>query len=195
MKNMKIWDDISDNRITPTDFIAVIEISKGSKKKYEVDSETGFVMLNRVLHTSTQYPSNYGFIPRTVSADGDALDVLVLCSEALDPMSLVRCYPIGIVEMVDDGVADEKIIAVPFKDPYYNLYTDVSNLPKHVSQEIIHFLSIYKDLEDGKTSVHPILGHIAAQKIIRRAKAEYYERLACDCGCGNKRRKAKKQSS
>jgi len=183
---MKMWDQISDERITPTDFVAVIEISKGSKKKYEVDNETGLVMLNRVLHTSTQYPSNYGFIPRTISADGDAMDVLVLCSEALDPMTLVRCYPIGIVEMIDDGVADEKIIAVPFKDPYYNLYTDVTKLPKHVSQEIIHFLSIYKDLEDGKISVHPMQNHTVAQKAIKRAKVEYCKRICevkpCDCG-------------
>lgn len=176
---MQNWNNVSANRIQPNDFLAVIEISKGSKKKYEIDLETGFIMLNRILHTSTQYPANYGFIPRTVSADGDALDVLVLCSESLDPMSMVRCYPIGLVEMVDDGVSDEKIIAVPFKDPYYNLYTDVVKLPKHVSQEIIHFLSIYKDLEDGVISVNPMLGHAAAMKVIKQAKTAF-----CKKHCG-----------
>jgi len=177
---MNIWRNISESRITPTDFIAVIEITKGSKKKYEVDRETGFIMLNRVLHTSTQYPSNYGFIPRTISADGDELDVLVLCSESLEPMSMVQCYPIGIVEMKDGGVTDEKIIAVPFKDPHYNQYTDVAKLPKHVSKEILHFLSIYKDLEDGKVSIPPMLGHTAAQKIIKRSKAEYDKKFGKD---------------
>jgi len=176
---MQNWDNVSASRIQPNDFVAVIEISKGSKKKYEIDLETGFIMLNRILHTSTQYPANYGFIPRTISADGDALDVLVLCSESLDPMSMVQCYPIGMVEMVDNGVSDEKIIAVPFKDPYYNLYTDVAKLPKHVSQEIIHFLSIYKDLEDGKISVHPMVGHTAAMKVIKQAKTAF-----CKKHCG-----------
>jgi len=183
---MNIWHNISEERITPTDFIAVIEISKGSKKKYEIDKETGFNMLNRVLHTSTQYPSNYGFIPRTISADGDALDVLVLCSEPLDPMSLVRCYPIGIIEMIDGDVSDEKIIAVPFKDPYYNMYTDVSKLPKHASKEIIHFLSIYKDLEEAaKTTISPMLGHLAAQKVIKRSKAAYCKEFCTVPNCCN----------
>ena len=170
---MNIWHDISGERITPNDFFAVIEIPKGSKKKYEMDKETGMLMLSRVLYTSTQYPSNYGFIPRTVSADGDPLDVLVLCSEPLDPMSLVRCYPIGIVDMIDNGESDEKIIAVPFKDPYNNEYTDVNNLPKHISQEIIHFLSVYKDLERGKVIVHPIQDHVAAERAIKNACEEY----------------------
>ena len=92
-----IWHDIDPKRITPEDFIAVVEIPKGSKKKYELDKETGLIILDRVLHTSTHYPANYGFIPRTYGDDGDPLDVLVLCSEALDPLTLVRCYPIGYI--------------------------------------------------------------------------------------------------
>jgi len=177
---MNIWNSISETRITPTDFIAVIEITKGSKKKYEVDRETGFIMLNRVLHTSTQYPSNYGFIPRTISADGDELDVLVLCSEGIEPMSLVRCYPIGFVEMTDGGVTDEKIIAVPFKDPHYNIYTDVTKLPKHVSNEILHFLKTYKDLEDGNVTISPMQGAAAAQKAIKNAKIKYDKQFGKD---------------
>ena len=85
-----IWHDISEERIFPTDFISVIEISKGSKKKYELDKETGLIILDRVLYTSTIYPMNYGFIPRTLGYDGDPLDVLVMCSEPLEPMTLVR---------------------------------------------------------------------------------------------------------
>ena len=98
-----IWHDISPSRIQPEDFVAVIEIPKGSKKKYELDKETGLIILDRVLHTSTHYPANYGFIPRTYGDDGDPLDVLVLCSEEIDPLTLVRCYPIGYISMLDGG--------------------------------------------------------------------------------------------
>ena len=89
---MNIWHDIGAERIKANDFIAVIEIGKGSKKKYELDKETGLIILDRILYTSTHYPANYGFIPRTFADDGDPLDVLVLMSEALDPLTLVRCY-------------------------------------------------------------------------------------------------------
>ena len=106
-----IWHSISPDRIQPEDFIAIIEIEKGSKRKYELDKETGLLVLDRVLYTSTHYPANYGFIPRTYADDKDPLDVLVLCSEAIDPLVMVRCYPIGDISMVDDNMNDEKIIA------------------------------------------------------------------------------------
>ena len=93
---MNIWHDIDPKRITPEDFVAVVEISKGSKKKYELDKETGLIILDRVLYTSTHYPANYGFIPRSFGDDNDPLDVLVLCSESLEPLTLVRCYPSAI---------------------------------------------------------------------------------------------------
>ena len=118
-----IWHDISPNRIAPEDFICVIEIQKGSKKKYELDKETGCIILDRILYTSTHYPANYGFIPRTLGDDGDPLDVLLLCDEVLEPLSLVRAYPIGVISMVDNGKNDEKVIAIPMKDPKYNVYT------------------------------------------------------------------------
>ena len=87
-----LWHDIAPERITPEDFVAVVEISKGSKKKYELDKATGMLMLDRILYTSTHYPANYGFIPRTYGDDGDPLDVLLLCSEPIEPMTL--CVPI-----------------------------------------------------------------------------------------------------
>ena len=114
---MNIWHDISPKRITAGDFMAVIEIEKGSKCKYELDKETGVLRLDRILYTSTHYPANYGFIPRTYADDLDPLDVLVLCSESLYPMTTVRCYPIGVISMIDNGRYDEKIIAIPFNDP------------------------------------------------------------------------------
>ncbi len=105
---MNIWHNINPKRITPKDFVAVIEIEKGSKCKYELDKETGILMLDRILHTSTHYPASYGFIPRTFADDLDPLDVLVLCSEKLKPMTSVRCYPIGVISMIDNGHNDEK---------------------------------------------------------------------------------------
>ena len=110
---MNIWHDVDSKRIQPDDFIAVIEIEKGSKKKYELDKQTGFIILDRVLYTSTHYPANYGFIPRTLADDEDPLDVLVLTTEAIDPLVLVHCYPIGVITMVDGDKNDEKIIAHP----------------------------------------------------------------------------------
>ncbi len=111
---MNIWHDLDPGRIGPEDFLAVIEIEKGSKKKYELDKETGMLILDRILYTSTHYPANYGFIPRTYAEDRDPLDVLVLCSEPIQPLTLVRVYPIGVITMTDSGYADEKIIALPF---------------------------------------------------------------------------------
>ena len=156
---LNIWHDISPKRITPDDFYAVIEISKGDKNKYELDKETGLLKLDRVLFTSTHYPANYGFIPRTYADDGDPLDVLVLCSETILPMTLVECKPIGMLNMIDGDSKDEKIIAVPLNDPNYSTYNDIKDLPKHVFDEIKHFFSVYKSLEKGKeTSVAEVSG-------------------------------------
>lgn len=109
---MNIWHDIEPERIYPTDFTAVVEISKGSNMKYELDKKTGMLSLDRVLFTATYYPMNYGFIPRTYGNDNDPLDVLILCSAPIQPMTLVRCYPIGVMTMEDSGMGDEKIIAI-----------------------------------------------------------------------------------
>jgi len=170
---MNIWHDISPDRITPDEFFAVIEISKGSKKKYELDKETGLIVLDRILYTSTHYPANYGFIPRTYGDDKDPLDVLVLCTEPLEPLTLVKCYPIGVMKMLDNGMGDEKIIAIPANDPTYNGYTDIKELPKHIFDEIKHFFSIYKDLEDKETIVDEFGGPAEAIEIIKHCISNY----------------------
>ncbi len=170
-----IWHDMDPKRVTPKDFIAVIEIPKGSKKKYELDKETGLIFLDRILHTSTHYPANYGFIPRSYGDDGDPLDVLVLCSEPLDPLTLVRCYPIGYISMLDGGRNDEKIIAIPFSDPTYNEYKDISELPAHIFDEMTHFFSVYKALEGKDTVAGEVNGHDAAIKVIQGALDNYIE--------------------
>ncbi|MBP3390668.1 MAG: inorganic diphosphatase [Clostridia bacterium] len=172
---MNIWHNINPKRITPTDFIAVIEIDKGSKCKYELDKETGRLILDRILYTSTHYPANYGFIPRTYADDLDPLDVLVLCSEALRPMTEVRCYPIGVISMVDNGRYDEKIIAIPFNDPVYNSYKDISDIPEHIYEEMRHFFKVYKELEQKETAVNEVGGKAEAEKVIAQAISGYID--------------------
>ena len=175
---MNIWHDISGERITKEKFVGVIEISKGCKNKYELDKETGRLKLDRVLYTATHYPANYGFIPRTYAEDNDPLDVLVLCQEDIVPLTLVDCYPIGVLIMIDGNERDEKIIAVAEKDPFLNVYKDISELPAHISTEIKHFFEVYKQLEDKKTVVEEFLGRKEAEDIIEKAIANYKEKFS-----------------
>jgi inorganic pyrophosphatase len=173
-----IWHDIDSARINPESFIAVIEITKGSKKKYELDKTTGLLILDRILYTSTHYPTNYGFIPRTYADDDDPLDVLVLCSEEIDPLVMVHCYPIGVITMIDNKRLDEKIIAIPFSDPTYCGYRDMNELPEHVFDEISHFFSVYKALEGKETAIDEMKGRNAAVEIIHKSIASYDEKFA-----------------
>ena len=174
---MNIWHDINPKRISPSDFIAVIEIPSGSKKKYELDKETGLIILDRILYTSTHYPANYGFIPRTYGDDGDPLDVLVLCTEPIEPLPLVRCYPIGVISMMDGGKRDEKIIAIPYNEPTYREYTDINQLPKHIFSEMSHFFSVYKALEHKETVVDEVQNWQVATKIIYECIQRYNQKF------------------
>ncbi len=174
---MNIWHEINPERIKPEKFTAVIEISKGSKVKYELDKETGLLKMDRILYTSTHYPANYGLIPKTYADDGDPLDVLVLCSQHIYPMTLVECYPIGLISMIDGGSNDEKIIAIPCDDPNYNQYKDISELPSHIFEEMKHFFSVYKTLENKKTEVNSIQGKEEALKIISSTITAYNKKF------------------
>ena len=170
-----IWHDVSPERIKPNDFLCVIEIPKGSRKKYELDKETGYIILDRVLYTSTHYPANYGFIPRTYGDDNDPLDVLLICAEDLEPLTLVRAYPIGVIAMVDNGSRDEKIIAIPLNDPNYNMYKSIDELPKHIFDEMRHFFAVYKNLEEKETAVEEVANADEAVRIIEEAIDRYNE--------------------
>ncbi len=170
---MNIWHDIDSSRIKPDDFVACIEIPKGAKAKYELDKQTGLLILDRGLHTSTHYPANYGFIPRTYADDLDPLDVLVLSSEKMYPLTLARCYPIGMFTMMDNGRNDEKIIAIPFNDPNYNSYKSISQLPKHIFEEMRHFFTVYKSLEHKDTVVDEVQDEDAAKKVIEKSMQNY----------------------
>ena len=174
---MNPWHDFCPERIQPENFVAIIEIPKGSKKKYELDKETGLIRLDRILHTSTHYPMNYGFIPKTLADDGDPLDVLVFCTEDLDPLTEVECFPIGVVRMIDNDEIDEKILAIPFKDPTYNGFRDISTLPQHILNEVSHFFEVYKSLEHSKTSVKEIVGRDDAIKVLEDSIKKYKEKF------------------
>lgn len=170
---MNIWHDIDPAEITPEDFTAVVEIPKGSSCKYELDKKTSCIRLDRVLYTATHYPANYGFIPRTLADDGDPLDVLVLCTEPLYPLTLVRVAPIGALRMIDGGKLDDKIIAVPFSDPTYMGVRSMGELPEHIFAEIRHFFTVYKQLENKQTAVRDMFSRDEAVDIIRMCIQQY----------------------
>ena len=174
---MDIWKDFNKDRIKPDNFVAYIEIEQGSKNKYELDKETGLIILDRVLFTSTHYPMNYGFIPLTYSEDDDPLDVFVLCSQPIEKMSLVRCYPIGVITMLDRNEHDEKIIAIPFGDPQYCCYNDISELPKHIFDELRHFLTVYKQLENKEVVVDKMGGADDAKDCIARCMEAFNKKF------------------
>ena len=174
---MNIWHDMSPEFIKEDDFTAVIEIPKGGKNKYELDKETGLLRLDRVLYTSTHYPANYGFIPRTYADDEDPLDVLVICAEPINPMTLVQVYPIGVMRMLDNGRMDDKIIAVPFSDPNYNQIKHIDELPAHIFDEMLHFFKVYKQLEVKQTDVRMLYGREEAVEIVRAAIKAYAEKF------------------
>jgi inorganic pyrophosphatase len=170
---MNIWHAIDPEMVKPDNFTAVIEIERGSNCKYELDKKTGFLRLDRILHTATHYPANYGFIPRTYADDGDPLDVLVLCSEPIVPMTLVQVYPIGAMRMIDGGKQDDKIIALPFSDPTHHGVKSIDELPPHIFDEIMHFFIVYKQLENKQTAVKELFDQKEAVEIVRKSIEDY----------------------
>ena len=174
---MNIWKDINPERVKPDDFVACIEIQQGDKTKYELDKETGCLIMDRVLYTSTHYPMNYGFIPLTYCGDNDPLDVFVLCSQPLERLCLVRCFPIGVVIMTDRNDRDEKVIAIPYGDPQYNEYYDISQLPQHIFDELMHFLKVYKQLENKNVEVKELGNRDRALAIIQESLDLYQKEI------------------
>ena len=174
---MNPWRDIDPSKISDEEFLSVIEITKGSKNKYELDKETGMLRLDRILYTATHYPANYGFIPLTYAEDNDPLDVLLLASEPILPLTLVKSRPIGMVEMIDQGFRDVKIIAVSPNDPIYSGYKDIKELPQHIFNEITYFFETYKVLEDKETKVPGIAGAEEAKAVIRQNIQDYKDKF------------------
>lgn len=174
---MHPWHDIYvDEEVIADAFPVVIEVPKGSKNKYELDKETGFLRLDRVLYSAVHYPSDYGFIPRTLCEDGDALDVLVLSQEPVHPLTIVTARALGVMRMRDDKGLDDKIIAVCVNDPAFSDYRDLEELPGHVTKEIRRFFADYKALENKEVVVDHPLPRAEALDTIREA-LEMYKRL------------------
>ena len=151
----------------------LIEIPQGSKAKYEIDKKTGLLKLDRVIFSSFHYPINYGFIPQTLGQDGDPLDILVMCSESIQPLCLVEATVIGNMQMLDTGVVDDKIIAVASKDPAVNYINDVSALPKHFTAVLRNYFEQYKVLENKKVEIDDFQDKAAAYAVIEAAITLY----------------------
>lgn len=151
----------------------IIEINKGSKNKYEIDKETGLIMLDRAMYTTQDYPFDYGFVPQTLWDDGDPLDVIVLTTSPLFPGILVKVRPVAVIDMIDDGESDAKIIAVPAKDPRWDDVKDLGDVNKHTIKEIEHFLKTYKNLQDKVVEINGIEGSDKAKEAFERARENY----------------------
>lgn len=156
---------------------ALIEIPQGSRTKYEIDKETGLLKLDRVIHSSFHYPINYGFIPQTLGLDGDPLDILVLCSQAIQPLCLIEATVIGNMQMIDNGEEDDKVIAVASKDPSVNHITSMTDLPTHFISELRNFFEQYKVLENKQVQINNFQTKEEAYKIIGDAIKLYKEKF------------------
>ncbi len=167
------WHQVSPGDNIPDLVNAIIEIPKGSKAKYEIDKASGLIKLDRVLFSSVMYPANYGFIPQTYCDDKDPLDILVLCSVDVYPLSIIEAKVIGVMHMVDQGEQDDKIIAVANHDMSVNYIDDLSDLPPHAMTEIVRFFKDYKALENKKVNIEHLLGKRYAYKVIEEALSLY----------------------
>lgn len=167
------WHTISPGEDIPSVVNAIIEIPKGSKAKYEIDKASGLIKLDRVLFSSVMYPAHYGFIPQTYCDDKDPLDILVLCSVDVYPLTIIEAKVIGVMHMVDQGEQDDKIIAVAKNDMSVNYINDLAELPPHTMTEIVRFFKDYKSLEDKKVTIEHLLGKRYALKVIEESITLY----------------------
>jgi inorganic pyrophosphatase len=171
------WHDISPGEHLPLEFYSVIEIPFGSSVKYELDKQSGLIKLDRVLYSAVYYPANYGFIPQTLAEDDDPLDVLVLCQEAVVPLTLIHARVIGLMTMIDSGKRDHKIISVATQDPEFNAYKEAAEMPEHRLAMLRRFFLDYKQLEGKAVEVDDIQPCKHALPIIEDALARYsYQR-------------------
>jgi inorganic pyrophosphatase len=166
------WHDVERGKDSPHSVNAIIEISRGSKAKYEVDKPTGLLRLDRVLHAAFYYPINYGFIPQTYAGDNDPLDILVLSQIDIEPLSIVSAKVIGVMRMIDKGV-DDKIIAVCEHDISVNHIETLDDLPPHLMSEIKHFFEQYKKLEHTQVVVDNFFDKEKAIEIIEQSFNDY----------------------
>jgi len=172
-----LWHDIEPGPQPPEEIYVIVEIPKGHRNKYEYNKEAGFIKLDRVLYSSLHYPGDYGLIPRSFYDDGDPLDVLVMINEPTFPGCVIQARPIGMFRMLDRYLADDKILAVPVKDPIFAEYHDIADIPQHFLSEVAHFFEVYKDLEGARTTVMGWEPAEVARKQIAYSIRLYQERF------------------
>lgn len=170
---MNLWHDVSPGENYPDELNTVIEIPRGSKNKFEIDKETGMIALDRVTYTTQDFPFDYGFVPQTLWDDGDALDVILLTTHPLFPGILARVRPVGLMHMRDDGDRDDKIIAVPVDDPRWTSVKDITDVNPHTLEEMKHFYSTYKNLQNKEVVVNGFKGRAEAAEALVRARGMY----------------------
>ena len=169
------WRDLPPGPNPPEEVTAIIEIPRGSRNKYELDKDSGYFKLDRVLYSAVHYPGDYGFIPRTLHDDGDPMDILVRINEPTFPGCQIQCRPIGVLMMLDRGEPDDKILAVPSHDPFHHEYFDIADMPQHYLKEVEHFFHIYKDLEGKRMQVLGWEKSEIAMAMIMRSVEKYTE--------------------
>lgn len=175
INKLSAWHNVSPGDNCPKEVNGIIEIPKGSRAKYELDKESGFLKMDRVLYSAVYYPANYGFIPQTYCDDKDPLDILIISQVDIVPMCIVSAKVIGVMRMLDNGEADDKIIGVAMGDPSVCHINDISELPKHFLSEIQHFFMEYKRLEKKEVKVEKFLGHEVAMEILNDGFKMYEE--------------------
>ena len=168
---MNLWHDIDAG--TDDEINVIVEIPRGSKNKYEIDKKTGLIALDRVMHSAQDFPFDYGFVPKTLWHDGDALDVMILTTYPLQSGILVRARAVGIMEMIDSGDNDNKILAVPIDDVRWNKVQDLADVNSHTIKEIEHFYSTYKKLQNKEVEVKGFKGKAEAIAAFHEAQELY----------------------
>ncbi|MBK7608452.1 MAG: inorganic diphosphatase [Saprospiraceae bacterium] len=171
------WHHVSPGNKLYLEINGIIEIPKGTRAKYELDKDSGLLKLDRVLFSSVYYPANYGFIPQSYCDDKDPLDILILSQIDIEPLCIVPAKPIGVMRMLDNGEADDKIIAVAAGDPSVNHINDISELPPHFISEMRHFFEDYKKLENKSVVVEDFLDREMAIQIIKDSFKLYQEKF------------------
>jgi len=174
---MNYWHEVSLGEKFPNEFNAIIEIPRGSANKYEIDKETGLIKLDRVSYSAMYYPMDYGFVPRTYWHDGDPVDVLIMSTHKLFPGILVECRPIAMIDMIDTGESDVKIISVPVEDPRFSEFQDLSDIAPHTIKELQHFYETYKQLQGKTVTVEGVKGRVDAIAALEEGKRLYEEKF------------------
>lgn len=175
---LNLLHDITPGDNVPNEITVVVEINKGSLNKYELDKATGLIKLDRVSHTAQTFPFDYGFVPQTHWHDGDPLDIIIIATAPLIPGILVDVRPVGVMDMIDSGESDAKILAVPVGDPRFSHVKDLSDVNPHFIKEVTHFYENYKKLQHKEVTIPTVRGAKEAKEVILEGIALYKEKFA-----------------